>query len=192
MKKSGLIAFMFLAAGILSGCAKEQQIPPEPKCLSGINTDSAMKAAEKVLIGMNFVIDKADPNLAVMTTKPMAGGQFFELWRKDDVGGYNSAMSNLHSIQRTVELGFNDKQAQVCVVCTVKIERLSIPEKEIDSTARAYSMFSRSSGTRQSLSLNAEQEKKMDWVDIGRDNRLEAVILNKIDKEISKAATKGK
>jgi len=183
---------MFLAAGILSGCAKEQQIPPEPKCLSGINTDSAMKAAEKVLIGMNFVIDKADPNLAVMTTKPMAGGQFFELWRKDDVGGYNSAMSNLHSIQRTVELGFNDKQAQVCVVCTVKIERLSIPEKEIDSTARAYSMFSRSSGTRQSLSLNAEQEKKMDWVDIGRDNRLEAVILNKIDKEISKAATKGK
>jgi len=192
MKKSGLIAFMFLAAGILSGCAKEQQIPPEPKCLSGINTDSAMKAAEKVLIGMNFVIDKADPNLAVMTTKPMAGGQFFELWRKDDVGGYNSAMSNLHSIQRTVELGFNDKQAQVCVVCTVKIERLSIPEKEIDSTARAYSMFSRSSGTRQSLSLNAEQEKKMDWVDIGRDNRLEAVILYKIDKEISKAATKGK
>ncbi|MFA5293417.1 MAG: hypothetical protein WC496_10330 [Phycisphaerae bacterium] len=192
MVKQVIIWTLFTVICLFCGCTEKQTIAPEPKCLSGINTDSAMKAAERVLIGMNFVIDKADANLAVMTTKPLTGGQFFELWRRDNVGGYNNAVSNLHSIQRTVELDFNGKQAQVCIGCTVKVERLSIPEKEIDSTARAYSMFSRSSGTRQSLSLNAKQEKNMDWVDIGRDNRLEAVILNKIDKEISKAATKGK
>ena len=186
MKKLGLIAFMLLAAGTLSGCLKEQQIPPEPKCLSSIDIDSAMKASEKVLVGMNFVIDKADPNLSLITTKSLVGGQFFELWRKDNVGGYNRAMSNLHTIQRIVELGFNENQGQVCIVCKVTIERLSIPEKQIDSTAGTYSMFSRSSEAEQRLSLNAEQEAKMEWIDIGRDNQLENVILNKINKALTK------
>jgi hypothetical protein len=185
MKKSGIVAFTLLAAGILSGCAKEQQIPPEPKCLSSVNIGSAMKASEKVLVGMNFVIDKADLNLSIITTKPLVGGQFFELWRKDNVGGYNRAMSSLHTIQRIVELGFNENQGQVCIVCKVTIERLSIPEKKIDSAASTYSMFSRSSESEQSLSLNEEQESQMEWIDIGRDNRLETVILNKIDKKIT-------
>jgi len=185
MKKLWLVTFMFLAAGILSGCAKELQIPPEPKCLSGANIDSAMKTSEKVLVGMNFVIDKADPNLSIITTKPLVGGQFFELWRKDNVGGYNRAMSSLHTIQRIVELGFNENQGQVCIVCKVTVERLSIPEKQIDSTARAHSMFSRSSETKQSLALNEEQEQNMSWVNIGRDNQLETVILNKIDKKLT-------
>lgn len=183
MKKSGIVAFMLLAAGILSGCGKEQQIPPEPKCLSGINIDSAMKISEKVLVGMNFVIDKADPNLSVIITKPLVGGQFFELWRQDNVGGYNGAMSSLHTIQRIVELGFNKSQEQVCIVCKVTVERLSIPEKQIDSAASTYSMFSRSEQSQQSLALNSEQEAEMEWIDIGRDNRLEAVILNKIYKK---------
>jgi rRNA processing protein Krr1/Pno1 len=134
---------------------------------------------------MNFVIDKADPNLSIITTKPLVGGQFFELWRKDNVGGYNRAMSSLHTIQRIVELGFNENQGQVCIVCKVTIERLSIPEKKIDSAASTYSMFSRSSESEQSLSLNEEQESQMEWIDIGRDNRLETVILNKIDKKIT-------
>ena len=177
---------MCFAAGFLSGCTEKQQIAPDPKCLAAIDTETAMKSAEKVLVRMNFVIDKADANLAVITTKPLAGGQFFELWRRDNVGGYNNALANLHSIQRTVELGFSEKQGEVCVVCTVKIERLSLPEKNIDSAASTHTMFSKSSQTEQSLTLNDEQLEKMDWIDIGRDNRLETLILNKIDKEILK------
>lgn len=183
---------MLLAAGILSGCAKEQQIPSEPKCLSGIDIDSAMRASEKVLVGMNFVIDKSDPELLIITTKPLIGGQFFEFWRKDNVGGYNSGISNLHTIQRIVELGLNENQGQICVTCKVAVERLSIPEKEIDSTAGTHSIFSRSSESRQSLTLNEEQEAQMEWIDIGRDSRLETVILNKIDKQIAKMLMKDK
>jgi len=185
MKKSGLAVLMLLAAGILLGCGKEYTIPSEPKCLSGVDIDSAMRASEKVLVGMNFVIDKSDPDLLIITTKPLIGGQFFELWRKDNVGGYNSGISNLHTIQRIVELGLKENQGQICVTCKVIIERLSIPEKQIDSTASTHSIFSRSSESEQSLAINAEQEAQMEWIDIGRDSKLETVILNKIDKKIT-------
>ena len=192
MKNLWLIIIVLAAAGILAGCAQKQQIAPEPKCLSGFDKGAAMKASEQVLTGMNFVIDKSDSNLGTIITKPMAGSQFFEFWQKDNVGGYNRALSNLHSIQRTVILDFNEIQGQVCVACKVEIERLSIPEKEIDSASRAYTMFSRSSESTQNLYLNEEQEKKMCWVNIGRDNRLETVVLDKIAKHISMITAKGK
>jgi hypothetical protein len=46
-------------------------------------------------------------------------------------------------------------------------------------------MFSRSDESTQNLSLNPEQEKMMCWVDIGRDNKLETVILDKIYKKLT-------
>jgi hypothetical protein len=192
MKKQWICLFMCLACGFLTGCTEKQMAAPDPKCLSGVDINSAMKSSEMVLVGMNFVIDKQDTTLHIMTTKPQAGSQFFELWRKDNVGGYNMAQSNLHSIQRTVELGFNEIQGQVCIVCTVKRERLSIPEKQLDSAGKAYSLYTTGDQTMQNMTLNAEQEKMMDWIDIGRDSRLEKVILDKIDKKITGKKKGGK
>jgi hypothetical protein len=188
MKK---LCLLFLAACFVQGCAPKYQTEPEPKCLSGVDLQTVMKASELTLVRMNFVIDKSDANLAIMTTKPLSGAQFFEFWRKDNVGGYNTALANTSSIQRTVDLGFTGKQGEICIVCKVKIERLSIPEKDLDSAGRAYHMFSRSEETRQSLTLNDTQLKKMDWVDLGRDYSLETVILQRIDKQIAKLLTKG-
>lgn len=190
MKKLILVSLFFMAV-IVPGCAQKQQIAPEPRCLSGIDKENAMSAAEKALVRMNFVIDKFDPNLALITTKPLAGAQFWEFWRKDSVGGYNSALASIHTLQRTVELGFTPGESQICVTPKVRVERLSIPEKYIDSAGRAYAMFSEGEDERQSLSLNEEQEKKMDWIDIGRDYQLEKTILDRIQKQIQKDAKKG-
>ncbi len=191
MRKLCLVLLMFAAVILVQGCAQKYNVAPEAKCLSGIDLDTAMKGAELALVRMNFIIDKADANLAIMTTRPMSGAQFFELWRKDNVGGYNAAMANLHSIQRTVELGFTGKQGEICIVCKVKVERLSIPEKDIDSAGRVYSMFSSSDRTEQNLAINEEQRAKMDWIDIGRDYGLESVILKRIDTQIAKSLVKG-
>jgi hypothetical protein len=150
-----------------------------------MDLESAMKQSELVLFKMNFVVDKADVSSGIMRTKPLPGGQFFELWRKDNRDGYSSAMANLHSIQRIAELSFAQRNGQLCIDCNVTIERLSIPEKEIDSSARAYSMFSTSDESTQNLYLNEEQEKMMSWVNIGQDNKLEAYILNKINKRLT-------
>jgi hypothetical protein len=115
----------------------------------------------------------------------MPGGQFFEIWRQDNRGGYNRGMSNLHNIRRTAELKVSENSGQMCINCNVKIERLSIPEKQIDSSARAYAMFSESKEESQTLILNEEQKSKMEWVNLGRDNSLEAYILKKIDKRLN-------
>ena len=192
MAKQVIVWTLFTLVCFLSGCTEKQMAAPEPKCLSSVDINSAMKSSELVLIGMNFIIDKQDTTLHIMTTKPQTGSQFFELWRKDNVGGYNCAQSNLHSIQRTVELGFNEIQGQVCIVCTVKRERLSIPEKDIDSAGQAQSLFTGNNKTMQSLTINSEQEKKMDWIDIGRDSRLEKSILDRIDKKITGKKKGGK
>jgi hypothetical protein len=95
-------------------------------------------------------------------------------------------MANLGSIQRTAELNFTQRNDLLCIDCNVVIERLSIPEKEIDSSARAYSMYSKSNETTHTLILNEEQAKKMDWVNLGEDNNLEKYILDKIYKEFTK------
>jgi len=170
---------------LLSGCAKKQQFEPKPVCLANIDVNSAMVQAEKALIRMNFVVEKADMAGGIMRTGPLSGGQFFEFWRKDNRGAYNRNMANLHSVRRTAELRFAQENGQMCINCNVKVERLSIPEKEIDSSSRAYSLFSDSGQSDQSMELNAEQKASMEWVDLGRDNGLETYILKKINKRIS-------
>lgn len=183
---------LVIAAVFLQGC-KEDQIVPQPKCLAGIDTQTAMKAAEKVLVRMDFVIDKSDANLALMTTRPLTGAQFFEFWRKDNVGGYNTALSSMGTLQRTAQLSFKEQNGSDCIDCVVKVQRLSLPEKEIDSAGRTYSMFSKSSSMEERLSINKDQRNKMEWIDIGRDNALEKRILNYIEIQINKDATmKGK
>ena len=68
------------------------------------------------------------------------------------------------------------------LVCRVQTERLDIPEqKNITGTGRAYFMFSRSSQSMQKIQLNSEQEADMQWVDLGRDPRLETRILTRIE-----------
>jgi hypothetical protein len=179
------IAILSLTACLLSGCAKKQQFEVKPVCLAGVDVQSAMAEAEKALIRMNFVVEKADPNSGVMRTRPLTGGQFFELWRQDNRGRYSGNMSNIHTIRRTAELQFAQENGQLCINCNIKVERLSLPEKEIDSSSRVYSLFSSSKESDQSMELNAEQKAKAEWVDLGQDNGLEAYILKKVNKRIS-------
>jgi hypothetical protein len=186
MTKQKTIWISLAAICLFSGCAQKQIKKPEPVCLAGTDMNSAMERVEKVLLRMNFVVVKADPTIGYMLTKPLPGGQFFEIWKRDNRDGYSRAMANLSSIQRTAELNFMQKNDLLCIDCNVTIERLSIPEKEIDSSARAYSMYSKSNETTHTLILNDEQQKKMDWINMGQDNNLEKYILDKIYKDFTK------
>ena len=186
------LPLFFITPIFLTGCAQKQQIKPDPICLANMDLQSAMNQTELVLLKMNFIVNKADISSGIMRTKPLPGGQFFEIWRKDNRTGYSWWQSNIHSIQRTAELNFIQRNDLLCVDCNVVIERLSIPEKEIDSSARAYSMYTSSNESMQALYLNKEQQSKMSWVDIGRDNKLATVILNKIYKKITGSKKGGK
>jgi hypothetical protein len=169
-----------------AGCAKQQQYETatEPLCVTGLERVAVMKASEDVLAEMHFTIEKADINSGLIRTGPLSGAQFFEFWRSDNVGGFNSAESNLHSIRRTVELNMTPQGEKLCLGCNVKVERLSLPERQT-SSSQAYRMFSKSTQSLQKLTLDPQQKAGMAWVDLGQDRPLAAEILKQIEKRIA-------
>jgi len=161
---------LIVCALILMGCAQPQhQEVVEQICLSDMDKQQAMQAAEDVLGRMNFTIDKSDAEQGVIRTKPLSAAQSFEFWRSDNVGSFNTTEANLHSIRRTAELGISRQGGQLCISCNVKVQRLSLPERDITSSGRAYEMFSRSEPSIQILQLHPEQKKDMAWIDLDSD-----------------------
>jgi hypothetical protein len=173
------------ALTVSASCAQTQRRETiEQICVPGTSKAEATQAAEDVLGRMHFVIDKADAEQGLVRTKPLSGAQFFEFWRKDSVGAFNAAESNLHSIRRAAQLNMTRKGRQLCIACDVKVERLSLPEHEVSSSARAYAMFSRSTASMQELRLQPEQREKVSWLDLGNDSMLATEILKRIEKEL--------
>ena len=183
-----ILGFCFLS--LLSSCAtQDQAIQQKPDAnIKEIQVtggfSEAMQAAEDVLSQMNFEIDKSDYNLGYIRTRALSGGQLFELWRTENVGMENNLLSNLHSIRRVVEVNINEEEQKLDIDCNVRVQRISIPQREITSSARAYQLFTRSSLYFQRLKLNPEQEKDMVWLDLDNDLKLETEILKRISSEI--------
>jgi hypothetical protein len=175
---------------ITTGCAQKQrqsEAAVKPLCMVNMDKVEFMKVAEDVLVGMQFAIEKADTESGVLRTRPLSGAQFFELWRSDNAGGFNTAEANLNSIRRTAELQVSEEASgELCVMCSVLTERLDIPEqKDITNSGRAYQLFSRSGQKIQKLELNKEQQEQMAWIDMGRDVQLETKILSRIEDHIA-------
>ncbi len=172
----------FLILGLLlAGCTEQQQYGAvKPICVENINKLQAMETAEDVLAKMHFTIEKADTKGGFIRTRPLTGAQFFEFWRSDNVGAGNWLESNLHSIRRVVELNMSEQDEGLCINCDVQIYRLSLPERHVSSSARAYDMFSRSSPALQKIKLNPKQKEGMAWIDLGKDTQLAAEILKRI------------
>jgi hypothetical protein len=163
------------------GCTEIQRNEMvEQICVPVSNKAEVMRAAEEVLAQMHFVTDKTDAEQGFIRTRPLSGAQFFELWRSDNVGAFNCLQANLHSIRRTAELNVSQQEEQVCARCKVGTQRLSLPERELSSSARTYEMFSMSTARMQRLQLRPEQQRQMAWVSLGSDTKLAAEILARI------------
>ena len=173
-----------------AGCTQQTSAPPRVKVQDntlyverdqGFGTADMMEVAEDVLAGMYFTIEKADAQSGLIRTRPLPGAQFFEFWRSDNVGADNTLAANLHTIRRTVTLDISQQDEELRIGCEVQAQKLSLPERQVSSSARVYGMFSLSSPSLQRLKLNPEQKKQMAWTDLGRDTRLEAEILKRIE-----------
>ncbi len=165
---------------MLTGCARPlHQETTEQICLPDTQKPKAMQAAEDILSRMHFTIDKSDAEQGIIRTKPLPAAQSFEFWRNDNVGSFNSTEANLHSIRRTAELSISRQAGQLCISCDVKVQRLSLPERDITGSGRAYEMFTRSKQSIQVLELHPEQEKDVAWIDLGSDKQLATEILKR-------------
>ena len=184
---------LITCALILAGCAEQQQYhASEPLLIENSNKPRVMEIAEDVLVKMHFTIDKANEENGFIKTKPLTGAQFFEFWRSDNVGADNWLLSNLHSIRRLVELNINEQDKDLSINCDVQIYRLSLPERNIRSSAHAYDLFSASGPALQNIQITPEQKADMVWIDMGKDRQLEAEILKQIEKQIVSEQTVSK
>jgi hypothetical protein len=188
-KKTGaIIPYAIIACALmLTGCAQPQhQEVVEQICLHDTQKQQAMQTAEDVLSRMHFTIDKADAEQGVIRTRPLPAAQSFEFWRTDNVGSFNSTEANLHSIRRTAELHISQEGGQLCINCDVKVQRLSMPERRVTTSGRAYEMFTSSIQSMQMLRLHPEQKEGMAWIDLGSDKQLATDILKQIEKQLKR------
>jgi hypothetical protein len=182
-----LLFMACLAFCSLAGCAQPQHKEVvEQICLPDTQKSQAMQTAEDVLDRMNFTVAKADIEQGVIRTKPLPAAQSFEFWRSDNVGSFNSTEANLHSIRRTTELNINRQGGQLCINCDVKVQRLSLLERDVTSSGRSYAMFTLSKQSIQVLELHPEQKKDMAWINLGSDKQLATAILKRIEKQLKR------
>jgi len=181
---------LITCALMAAGCAQQNSAPPRVKVQGsdlyverdqGIGTADLMEVAEDVLANMYFTIEKADAQSGLIRTRPLPGAQFFEFWRSDNIGADNTLAANLHTIRRTVSLDISQQGRELRIGCNVQAQRLSLPERQVSSSARVYGMFSQSNSSLQKLKLNPEQKEEMAWIDLGSDKRLAAEILKRIE-----------
>jgi hypothetical protein len=187
MKKVELfwsVCVVFLALGGCAGAGRFEAV--EELCVGGVARAEAMRAAEDVLGGMGFAIEKWDVESGFIRSRPLRGGQFFEFWRKDTRGPFNSAEANLHSVRRIVEVEMKQREGQLCIGCAANVQRLNLPEQEVVSISDSYAMFSDSEERAQKLEVGPRQRQGMAWIELGRDARLETELLRRIEAKIGK------
>ncbi len=186
-----LCFFVALCLICIAGCGQNQKATGNAVITTETNKVSwTMQAAEEVLIKMHFDIAKADYEKGYIRTRPLAGAQFFEFWRSDNVGMDNQLLSNMHSIRRIVEFNITNSNGILETDCKVHVQRLSIPQREMWSSSQTFQTFTRSSLSFQRLELHPEQEKEMEWLELDRDAKLEAEILKCLSSTMDKKYSK--
>ncbi len=184
MKINGIIGVIALLA--LAGCGSEVSTEPsEPLCIGLMTKAELMASAEKVLVKKRFVIEKYDVDEGYIVTRPMRGSQFFEFFRGDNVGKENQRYSNIHSLERVVEITVDKASGQNCIECVAQMRRLSIPPNEtVSSMSDAQGLYT---GTESSqMGIYPDVEEDIAWIEMGRDNALENDILARIKLDITK------
>jgi len=181
MDRTKIAVLLAVLAITLSGCTETPDVSQVDKiCTQALDIKIVMDSAEDVLMSMNFSIAKADVKQGYISTYPVTGSQTFEFWKKQNVGSFNQAEADLHTIRRTIEMNITQEAHQICIDCVAFTERMSLPERHTTGSSQASSLFTRSGGSYQQLALNKEQQADMDWIDLGRDPELEAEILRRL------------
>ena len=187
MDKARLLSVVFCFVFLMfNGCSKQVTYEERDQIsLGGHSKAQAMAQAEKVLSKMQFSIEKFDVESGFIKCHPLRAGQWFEFWRKDNVGKFNKAEANLHTLRRLVTVEFAEEAGQLTIKCDAATQKLDLTEKKDVKIRRSgsqiYDKFSDSGEDIQNLNI---ERKKKTWIDLGEDRQLEAAILTKIENRL--------
>ena len=191
MHRSAIVAVLILVAATVCGCAKyTSPVGPQPKLTAGQhNFEAVWEAALQVLQEHYFEIDRQDRRDRVITTLPLTGKHWWELWRRDAIGTDAIAESTVQTIYRTVTVRIRPAgpgETTYAADVEVAVFRSDRHEQQTTSTSDAYDLFRQpgSVGEKQTKVLweesPGEQEGSTSAVPLGRDARLEAALAARI------------
>lgn len=122
-----------------------------------------------------------DREIGRIETRRSTGGQWFEIWRSDVIGGYQSLESTLHTIGRTATITLDPVDGadqQTLVTVDVRKERYSAPERQVTTASGALGIYSETVPT---YAGNRGRAGRFEtWVPLGRDPLLEQRLLEEL------------
>jgi hypothetical protein len=136
----------------LAGCANYTQpiAPPQGLTVEQKNFEALWQGSLDVLRANYFVIDRQDRRAGVITTKPLLGRHWFELWRHDAAGWYNKSEGTLQTVYRTAEVRIRpaaENAGTFTAAVLVQTSRTDRVARQVTNVSEAYSMFTLPGGT---------------------------------------------
>jgi len=183
----------------LAGCqAPARPAGPTDVVLQIPDREAFLDASLSVLRHYDLPPDRVDRESGLIVTHRTTSAQWFEFWRVDSPGPYQSLESSLHTIGRVVtvavesaggppmpepavaETGAAASAPTEPYRVTVRVDkwRYSAPERQITTASGALAIFNEKVPTTEGL--RGAAAPRAHWVALGRDGLLESFLLAKL------------
>lgn len=176
-------AFATLLLPLLPGCqAPAAPDAPTEMSLHISDYDAFIDNSLTLLREFDFVPQRVDRTAGEIVTLPTTSGQWFEFWRGDVIGAYQSLESSLHTVRRSVAINLardaEGPEGDYRVAVTVAKTRYSAPDRQVTTPSGALAIYSDRLPTTEGLKKSATRGEH--WVELGRDGLLEARLLARL------------
>ncbi len=184
----------------LIGC----QAPPAAEAPTAIELDVAdydtfVDTALSVLRRYDLPADYVDRWRGLIITEPATSGQWFEPWRVDSQGTYQTVEASLHTMRRKVRVDVlpvgeepsrlpapladsaqqqTPEPGRYRLQVRVDKERYHAPARQITTSSGALAMYSTRVPTQ--AGIRGRRSESNEWVPLGRDVLLEQFLLDKL------------
>ncbi len=182
------IVILGTLANIIAGC-QEPATPVDYTAQVFTLADEEQAASlwetcQDVLRQNRFALDRVDRPAGIITTFPTTSQQFFEFWRRDVNTAYDLADASLSTLRRQARVEVAPAEGdgnKVRVSVTVRVERLSAPERQFNNSATVLQYF----GDELPGESGQQRLTRADdyWIDLGRDGAMERYLLDRIVRE---------
>lgn len=149
--------------------------------------DTLWAAAERVARNHRYPIDRVDYRNGILTTRPVASRQFFEVWRDDLTPISDQAESSLATVRRTIRFEFDrSEDGRYVVTPKVLIERYAMPQRRVTSVTR-YGAAITPALPGEVVDSEGEKVPNHYWYAIGRDAAAERRLVRDIEARLRRS-----
>ena len=169
------------ALAVVGGC-KEAVRLDNPTRFAGTDADYVENVARRVLEELRFDIEYPPASEGRLATRGLTGASWFEFWREDTIGSDQRAESSLHTTRRRVLVSITPVGEGAEVLVQVTKERLTAPGAGPQSIGEAYTIYDFQIS--ELFERDELEPSPHEWVEQGRDERLEQEILQRLAKRL--------